>query len=98
MLTNIEWSKSLTEGARVEGEYIKFYTPRLAPEEACNSQSRECLIIAHATGLREYVFDFPVLFVRIQTNPPICQFYWNACEPPKSERNIQNACELLKSE
>ena len=56
------------------------------------------IIIALPTGLREYVFDFPVLFVRIQTNPPICQFYWNACEPPKSERNIRDACELLKSE
>ena len=55
------------------------------------------IIIAHPTGLPEYVFDFPVLFVEIKTNPPECQFYWNACEPPKSERDIRNACELLKS-
>ena len=79
-------------------EYQVLY-PRAAHEEACaNSQNRECLIIAHPTGLRKYVFDFPVLFVGIQTNPPKCQFYWNAGELPKSERFIRNACELLKSE
>ena len=38
---------------------------------------------------------FHTLSVEIRTNPP---YFQNASEPPKSDNNLWNACELLKSE